>query len=179
MCGRPDMFRADRDLGRVRACCSCQFEVSEGCSSRWLPAWLPPVHDAWPSDALAMANTGPLPGELASTHAYAGGQQPDLSGPRPDRGVRGSSEWGCQVCRIGATAPTGTGGPEQQPWDIDRSRKTAAHRPALLSLDLDRVVCAVRTCPYGLNECAGGARCELVLSRAPRSSGREHVILMM
>ena len=42
--GHPDPFRSVRDLGCVRARCSCQSGEPEGRSSRWLPAWLPQGH---------------------------------------------------------------------------------------------------------------------------------------
>jgi hypothetical protein len=41
LCGHPDPFRSVRDLGCVPASCSCSSGIPEGCSSRWLPAWLP------------------------------------------------------------------------------------------------------------------------------------------
>ena len=41
MCGHPDPFRSVRDLGRVPARCSSSSGFPEGCSPRWLPAWLP------------------------------------------------------------------------------------------------------------------------------------------
>ena len=41
LCGFPDQFRSVRDLGRVPSCCSFESEAPEGCSSAWLPAWLP------------------------------------------------------------------------------------------------------------------------------------------
>jgi hypothetical protein len=41
LCGHPDPFRTVRDLGRVLARCSCSSGFPEGCSPRWLPAWLP------------------------------------------------------------------------------------------------------------------------------------------
>jgi hypothetical protein len=47
MCGRPDLFRTVRDLGRVLARCSWPSGIAEGRSPWWLPAWLPP------SEALA------------------------------------------------------------------------------------------------------------------------------
>jgi hypothetical protein len=41
LCGHPGSFRSVRDLGRVLARCSCSSGFPEGCSPRWLPAWLP------------------------------------------------------------------------------------------------------------------------------------------
>jgi len=41
----PEPFSSVRDLGRVPARCSCKSVVREGCSSRWLPAWLPLIHN--------------------------------------------------------------------------------------------------------------------------------------
>jgi hypothetical protein len=40
-CGRPDPFRSVRDLGLVSPGCPDRSGASEGCSSVWLPAWLP------------------------------------------------------------------------------------------------------------------------------------------
>jgi hypothetical protein len=39
--GRPDPFRPVRDLGLASARCSYGSGAPEGCSSAWLPAWLP------------------------------------------------------------------------------------------------------------------------------------------
>jgi len=39
--GRPDPFRTVRNLGLVSPGCPCRSGSSEGCSSVWLPAWLP------------------------------------------------------------------------------------------------------------------------------------------
>jgi hypothetical protein len=41
MCGRPDPFRPVRDLGCVSARCSFSSGFPGGCSSWWLPGWLP------------------------------------------------------------------------------------------------------------------------------------------
>ena len=40
--GRPDPFRSVRDLGLVSPGCPAGSGSSVGCSSVWLPAWLPP-----------------------------------------------------------------------------------------------------------------------------------------
>ena len=40
-CGRPYPFRLVRDLGFVSPGCPHRFGASRGCSSVWLPAWLP------------------------------------------------------------------------------------------------------------------------------------------
>src|SRR5215470_11167747 len=45
MSGRPDPFRSGRDLGHVLARCPCWSGFPEGCSPRWLPAWLPAGFD--------------------------------------------------------------------------------------------------------------------------------------
>jgi hypothetical protein len=39
--GHPDPFRSVRDLGLVSAGCPGGSGATEGCSSVWLPAWLP------------------------------------------------------------------------------------------------------------------------------------------
>src|SRR5690349_24607493 len=39
--GHPDPFRSVRDLGLVSPGCTGGSGASEGCSSVWLPAWLP------------------------------------------------------------------------------------------------------------------------------------------
>ena len=41
LCGRPDPFRTVHDLGLVSSGCPGGSGVPEGCSSPWLPAWLP------------------------------------------------------------------------------------------------------------------------------------------
>ena len=41
LCGHPASFRAVRDLGLVPAGCPRGSGASQGCSSVWLPAWLP------------------------------------------------------------------------------------------------------------------------------------------
>ena len=41
MCERPAPFRSVRDLGFVSPGCPYGFGASRGCSSAWLPAWLP------------------------------------------------------------------------------------------------------------------------------------------
>jgi hypothetical protein len=47
LCGHPDPFRSVRDLGLVPPGCPRASGVSRGCSSTWLPAWLPrPDRDA-------------------------------------------------------------------------------------------------------------------------------------
>jgi len=47
MCGHPDPFRSVRDLGPVPPGCPRASGASRGCSSVWLPAWLPrPYCDA-------------------------------------------------------------------------------------------------------------------------------------
>ena len=40
-CGRPYPFRLVHDLGFVAPGCPHRFGASRGCSSVWLPAWLP------------------------------------------------------------------------------------------------------------------------------------------
>ena len=39
--GRPDPFRSVRDLGHAASRCPGESRAPEGCSSVWLPAWLP------------------------------------------------------------------------------------------------------------------------------------------
>lgn len=39
--GRPDTFRTVRDLGLVSPGCPGESGISGGCSTVWLPAWLP------------------------------------------------------------------------------------------------------------------------------------------
>ena len=46
-CGRPAPFRSVRDLGSVSPGCPHGFGASRGCSSVWLPAWLPKPTRAW------------------------------------------------------------------------------------------------------------------------------------
>jgi len=41
MFGHPDPFRSVRDLGPVPPGCPRGSGASRGCSSVWLPAWLP------------------------------------------------------------------------------------------------------------------------------------------
>jgi hypothetical protein len=41
MWGHPGPFRSVRNLGRVPVRCSSSYGFPKGCSSRWLPAWLP------------------------------------------------------------------------------------------------------------------------------------------
>jgi len=41
LCVRPAPFRTVRDLGHVSLGCPGRSGSSEGCSSVWLPAWLP------------------------------------------------------------------------------------------------------------------------------------------
>jgi hypothetical protein len=57
LCGRPVPFRSVRDLGLVSAGCPGWSVRSEGCSSVWLPAWLPAASEA-------MAHDGVLPETL-------------------------------------------------------------------------------------------------------------------
>jgi hypothetical protein len=46
LCGRTEPFRWVRDLGLVSLGCPRESGLSQGCSSVWLPAWLP-----WPNRA--------------------------------------------------------------------------------------------------------------------------------
>ena len=48
---RPVPFRTVRDLGLVNARCPCESGAPEGCSSPWIPAWLPTDDSVtpWPS----------------------------------------------------------------------------------------------------------------------------------
>ena len=46
LCGRPAPFRSVRDLGLVSPGCPGGSGSSEGCSSAWLPTWLPAARRA-------------------------------------------------------------------------------------------------------------------------------------
>ncbi len=47
MCGRPAPFRSVRDLGLVPPGCPVGSGAFQGCSSVWLPAWLPAGTPCW------------------------------------------------------------------------------------------------------------------------------------
>ena len=66
---RPDLFRTVRDLGLVSPGCPCGSGASEGCSSVWLPGWLPNPAGVYPG--LAPSLLGGLAGD-AETGADLG-----------------------------------------------------------------------------------------------------------
>ena len=71
LCGHPDPFRSVRDLGLVSPGCTSGSGTSEGCSSVWLPAWLPARAAPQPLPAVSRAYVTPV-----RQRCYLGFQRP-------------------------------------------------------------------------------------------------------